>query len=310
MAIETQEKIYDRELQKRVKDLLASGKVDATTVARGIGKSPATLSLYLKGNYDGKVDLLENDLKKYLSFFEKKEQIEEKSLKFTQTSISDKIFKAASMCQIYGKMGVCWGSPGIGKSTAVIEYQKNNTGVIVVDPIEKTSTRAVLEQIANQLKVFYEHNTTVGDFIENISKKLEKNKYIIIIDEAENLKVDIFKIIRKIFDKNKEYCGVLFVGTYELFELLKRVRNGFPYITNRIGYAAKLDDLNFEDVSKLVKQYYPNIDKTLIDYIAKSCKYNARNTQNILDLCYSFTSQGKDELNNTIIESAKESLFI
>jgi len=308
--METQEKTFNSELQQQVKELLESGRVNASTIAKGINKSPAALSLYLQNKYDGRIDTLESDLKKYLSFLEKKESIETKSLQFTETSIADKIFKTASMCQIYGKMGVCWGAPGIGKSTAVLEYQKNNTGVIVVDPVEKTSARAVLEQIAEQLKVFYEHNTSTGEFIERISKKLDRNKQLIIIDEAENLKVDIFKIIRKIYDKNKENCGILFVGTHELYELLQRVRNGFPYITNRIGYASKLDDLSLEDEAKLIKQYYPNADKNIIEFAAKTCKYNARNTQNLLDLCFGFTSNKNTELSNEIILSAKGSLFI
>lgn len=34
------QKEYDKELQQKVKELLASKKVDASTIARGIGKSP------------------------------------------------------------------------------------------------------------------------------------------------------------------------------------------------------------------------------------------------------------------------------
>ena len=80
MAIETNEKTYDEKLQKQLKELLDSGKVNASTVAKGINRSPAAISCYLKSNYDGRVDVVEEELKKYLSFFEKKEQVQTKSL--------------------------------------------------------------------------------------------------------------------------------------------------------------------------------------------------------------------------------------
>ena len=307
---ETQEKTYSKELQQKVKELIDSGRVNLSTAAKGIGRSPASLSLYLQSKYDGRVDLVERDLMKYLDFLEKKEQVTLKQLQFTDTSIALKLFDAASMCHLKGKMGICWGAAGIGKSTAVLEYQKNNTGVIVVDPVEKTSVRAVLEQIADQLKVFYEYHTSAGQFIDKISKKLEKNKYLIIIDEAENLKIDIFKIIRKIHDKSKDYCGVLFVGTNELYELLRRVKNGFPYITSRIGYAVQLDALTIEDVKSLVNQYYPDCSADLIQKISKVCSKNARAVQNLLDICFDITSSKDIELNNGIIDTAKEKLFI
>ena len=214
------------------------------------------------------------------------------------------------MCHLKGKMGICWGAAGIGKSTAVLEYQKNNTGVIVVDPVEKTSARAVLEQIADQLKIYYEYHTSSGQFIDKISKHLEKNKYLIIIDEAENLKIDIFKIIRKIHDKSKDYCGILFVGTNELYELLKRVKNGFPYITSRIGYAVQLDALTMDDIKSLVTQYYPKCSAELIQKISKSCSRNARAVQNLLDICSDITSSKNLELSSEIIETAREKLFI
>ncbi len=311
MATEVLEnQIYDKELQRKVKALLETKKVTSTTIAKGIGVSPTTFSLYLNSKYNGLIEPIESELKKYLQFVDKKEQTENKALNFIETSIVIKLFNAANMCQMRGKMGVCYGHPGIGKTTAILEYQKLRTGVIIVDPFEQSSSREVLKQIANQLKLNYSQNSTLDEFTSNVIKKLEKNKYIIIIDEAENLKVDIFKIIRKIHDRTKNNCGILFVGTEELFELLNKVKNGFPYITSRIGYMEKLDALKIVDIEKLVLQYYPTADKKLIQIIAKTCHYNARAIQNLLDLCFEITNNQQIELNIDVIESAKENLLI
>lgn len=307
---ETKKKTYDENLQKEIQKLIDKKVFELSTIARGINKSPATLSLYLRSNYEGRIDELEKDLTNYLRFLQRKENVELKSLNFVETTIVRKLFNAANMCQMKGKMGVCYGAPGIGKSTAVVEYQKSGTGVILVDPYEQSSTREVLKQIAEQLKLNYTQNSTIDEFTSSVIKKLEKNKYLIVIDEAENLKVDIFKIIRKIHDKTKNNCGILLIGTDALYEILKKVKNGFPYITSRIGYITKLDSLKLDDVEKLTTQYFPNISKKLISFIAKSCHFNARAIQNLLDLCVEIMASNNTELNEDVIEAAKENLLI
>jgi DNA transposition AAA+ family ATPase len=84
---ETKKKTYDENLQREVKDLIDKKVLEQSTIARGINKSPATLSLYLKSNYEGKVDEIENDLKNYLRFLQRKENVELKSLNFVETTI-------------------------------------------------------------------------------------------------------------------------------------------------------------------------------------------------------------------------------
>ena len=300
---------YDEALQTTIKELIRTGKTDSTSVAKSVNKSPATLSLYLKGAYNGKVAELEADLRNFLAYFEKQQNTVKKELKFFKTTIAKKIFKAAAMCQMLGKMGVCYGSPGIGKTTAINEYKKDTVNVILVDPFEQTSARSVLIQIAEQLKLNYRQNMTLEEFTANIVKKLGKNKYLIIIDEAENLKLDIFKILRKIHDKTKNNCGILFAGTHQLQELLLKTKKELPYISSRIGYVAKLEELNLNDVEELTLQYYPDSDKNRIKTFALYSRHNARHLQNILDLCFEATKTG-GKLTNEIIEDARECLII
>jgi len=299
-----------KQIQIKLNELINSKKIDISTIAKGVNKSPSTLSLYLSGKYPGRINELESDLLGYISLFQKKEITEIKQLKYVETAIAKRIYNAANMCQIHGKMGVCYGSPGIGKTTAIKEYQKISSGVLIVDPFEQTSAKEVLRQIADQLKLNYHNNMSLDEFTKNVIKKLEKNKYLIILDEAENLNIAIFKIIRKIHDRTKNNCGVLFVGTPELRILLSKVQSGFPYISSRIGYVEKLDYLKIEDAKKLIIQYFPNCSDELIQMISKQCNYTARNIQNILDLCIDITKSNKIELNQDVIEAAKDKLLI
>lgn len=310
MATVLEKQNYDKELHEEIKNLIDTKKVDITTIARGINKSPTTVSLYLSKKYNGRIDNLEEDLRGYLNIINKREKADFKSLKFVETTIVKRLFNAANMCQLRGKMGVCYGSPGIGKTTTIQEYQKSSASVIIVDPCEQTSSRAILIQIAKQLKLSYSNNMSTDEFIDNISKKLYKNKYLIIVDEAENLKIDSFKALRKIFDRAKNSCGLLFVGTEELQDLLMKVKHGFPYISSRIAYLERLDALKIGDVEKLVIQYFPDCTDSLIQYIAKTCNYNARAIQNLLDLCLDIVQSNKIILDTDVIDAAREKLLI
>ena len=314
MAAETLEKteqqVFNRALQEKLKSMIDGKKVDITTIARGINKSPTTISLYLSSKYAGRVDTLEKDLNTYLNTLEKSEKAELKSLEFVETSIVKRIFNAANMCQMRGKMGVCYGAPGIGKTTTINAYKKQTSGVIVIDPCENISARTVLRHLADYFNLPYLNNTTQDEYIEMVSKKLDRNRYLIIVDEAENLRIECFKALRKIYDNCKDTCGLLFVGTGDLYSILLGIKNGFPYISSRIGYLEQLDALNPDDIEKLVHQYFPDCDNVLLKTIAKVCNRNARSIQNLLDLCLDITKSAKIELNLDVIEAAKGKLLL
>lgn len=302
--------IQDKGLQDKINALIESGKVDKSTIARGVNKSPATISLYLQSNYGGRIDIIEHDLKAWLKTFEKSEQEEFKKLEFVETTVVKRIFNAANMCQMRGKMGVCYGSPGIGKTTTILEYKKSSSGVIIVDPCEHTSARAVLIQLATQLKIPYNNYMSQDEFIQNVSRKLNKNKGLIIVDEAENLKIDSFKVLRKLYDRAEGSCGLLFVGTEELSILLMKVKSGFPYISSRIGYVERLDALSFKDVEALVFQYFPKCPEALVKYISKVTGSNARAVQNLLDLCLDITKSNRIGLDSDVIDAARGKLLL
>ncbi|MBR1943115.1 AAA family ATPase [bacterium] len=297
-------------IQQKLNELISSKKTNITTIAKGINKSPSTVSQYLSNNYGGKINELENDLSAYLNLFKKHEAAEVKKLSYIETAVSKRIYNAANLCHIHGKMGACYGAPGVGKTTAIKEYQRINSGVLVVDPLENSSARQVLRQLSEQLKVSYYNSMVLDDVFNNIIKKIENNKHLIILDEAENLKIEVFKVIRKLYDRTNNNCGVLFVGTTELKMLLLKVQSGFPYISSRIGYIEKLDTIKPEDASKLISQYFPNASMELIKFLSKQANLIARNIQNMLDLCLDITKSNNIDLSIDVIEAAKDKLLI
>lgn len=300
---------YDEKLHKQVSDYLKSGAIDQTKLAKAINKSTATISQYLKQVYAGNVENIEADLRKFMVLVRGLEKHKRIKLDFAQTSVADKIFDTAKMCQYNGEIGVCYGSSGLGKTTAVKQLHKVCSGVILVDPNENTTSRALLKQVADGVKLGF-YDPMPEDFIANIVKKLKDSGYIIIVDEAENLKPEVFTTLRKIHDRCENTCGLLFIGTERLHYNLTRLQGEYNYVINRVGFKVQLNALEMKDIEILVKQIYPTATPEIISCFAKECNHNARVLSNTLMRVNDLLQSNNDvELSPEIIAAARRKLY-
>lgn len=301
-------KKFDEELIKQVKKHLESPEVDQSTVAKRVNKSPATLSQYLRGEYKGNVENLENDLRKYLKLVMAKKSHKRIKLKFEKTSVAQQILKIAQMCQYNGELALCYGSSGLGKTTALEYLKKEGSGIILVDPDENATPRATLKQVADGIKLGY-YDAMPEDFIANIVKKLRKSEYLIVVDEAENLKPEVFRTLRKVHDRCNGSCGLLFIGTERLYANLARRKGEFDYVLNRVSLKFQLKPLTKEDVTLLVNQIFPDTSTELINVFANATGNNARILFNTLKRCKDITESNNVALDEDVIKEARGLLF-
>lgn len=301
-------KKFDDELLEQVKKYLKSSDVDQSTLAKRVNKSPATLSQYLKGEYKGNVENLEIDLRKYLKLVTAQKGHKRLKLNFEKTSVAQEILKIAELCQYNGELALVYGASGLGKTTALEYLKKDRSGIILVDPDENATPRAILKQIADGLKLGY-YDMLLEDFIANIVKKLKKSGYLIIVDEAENLKPDVFRTLRKIHDRCRESCGLLFVGTERLYGNLAKRKGEFDYVLTRVSLKYQLKPLNKEDVKLLVKQVFPDVTEDLIKVFSEFTGNNARILFNTLKRSFNIVTNNNVELNADVIKEARGLLF-
>lgn len=301
-------KKHDETLIKQVKKYLENPDVDQSTLAKRVNKSSSTLSQYLKGNYGGDVEGLEADLRKYLKLVTAKKNHKRIKLQFEKTSVAQKILKIAQMCQYNGELALCYGSSGLGKTTALEYLKKEFSGIILVDPDENATPRAILKQVADGVKLGY-YDAMPEDFIANIVKKLRKSEYLIVVDEAENLKPDVFRTLRKVHDRCNGTCGLLFIGTERLNANLAKRKGEFDYVLNRVSMKFKLKPLTKEDVKLLATQIFPDISSELINFLATATEYNARVLFNTLKRCKDIIEENNVELDEDVINEARSLLF-
>lgn len=282
--------------------------LNQTTLAKKIGYSNAALNTFLKGSYKGNLEEFIEVLKKFLKAFNENKNRLKTVLNFCETSVSKNIFSIASMCKYNGEIGVCFGSSGLGKTTAIKEFQRINNNVIVVDPDEKASARALLKQIGTQLKL-PNFSQQMEQFTSDIVKKLYGTGCLIIVDEAENLDSQMFRLLRKIHDRCDNTCSVLFVGTEVLYGNLLKLQGEFNYVVNRIACCAKLDYLKDSDIKKLVQQVFPDAEEDILQVFIQETNRNARVLYNTLKRAKDITQSGQ-KLSAEVIKTARGFLLV
>lgn len=296
-------------IQQKVQGLITSGRFTQTQIAKQIDYSSAALSTFLKGDYKGNVEQIKDALKKFLDSLKVNEKRLKTVLKYAETSVAKNLWNIAGMCQYNGEIGVCFGSSGLGKTTAIKEYAKEKLGVIIVDPDEKTSPRAILKQIATQLGI-PTFPQLMEQFIEDVTKRLYGTNKIIIVDEAENLDTSSFRLLRKLHDRCDNTCSILFVGTEVLYGNLLKLNGEYNYIVNRIAACKKLDNLTRNDIKMLVTQIFPNSTEELLQEFEIASNKNARVLYNTLKRAKDICTASGEELNKDIIKNARGFLLV
>ncbi|MDD3236838.1 MAG: AAA family ATPase [Candidatus Gastranaerophilales bacterium] len=294
---------------QKVKELIESGSIDQVTLANRIEYSSSTISLYLKGRYNGNIQNLEKALNKYLVLHNNTQNHEKVALDFEETSVASRFFSIAKMCRLNGEINLCYGSSGIGKSTAIKKFADEFTGVIVIDPDEGATTRSVLKQLVEKLGLT-PVTTKSEDLTSTITNRLNNSNFLVIVDEAENVKTEVIRSLRKIHDRCSSTFGLLFVGTETLYQNLRKLRSEFNYLMNRIGYVGGLHPLDRGDVESLVRQIFPDCNEECLDAFVSCSQKNARVLFNILKRAKDLQRGTNDELNPKMIVSARGLLLV
>lgn len=305
---ELTEKKPSSQILENLKSYLETSDIDQSTLAKRLGKSSTQISLYVNGKYKGDVETLENDIRKYLKMVEGKKKHKCLKLNFEHTSVAKNILKIAEMCQFNGELGVCYGASGLGKTTALEYLKKEGSGIILVDPDENATPRAILKQIADGVKL-ETYDMLPEDFIANIIKKLKKSGYLIVVDEAENLKPDVFRTLRKLHDRCEGTCGLLFLGTERLYGNLAKRKGEFDYVLNRVSLKFQLKSLTLEDVKMLVIQIFPDVSDEIVKLFSKYTNNNARVLFNTLKRCKDIIDNNNTQLCEDVIQEARGLLF-
>lgn len=219
-----------------LKDYMERTKIGQKEVANKLGVSIATVSLYLRGEYDGNVEELNIKVEQFLARQKDKVLEYKVSAEFVPTFTARQIMATIQEAHIEGDMCAVYGASGLGKTQAVLQYAKENTGVILIETNMSYTAKVLLQKISEKLNL--NNRGTLDQLFDGIVARLKGSERVIIIDEAENLPTRSLEFIRRIHDATK--VGVALVGTERLLINLKGRHNDLAQVYNRIWRASSL----------------------------------------------------------------------
>lgn len=252
------QKKYNQELQQRVERFLADKDVSQAKAAPMMGISQTALSQWRRSMYDkGNVEELENKISEFFRAQDAKEKAEEKKIpyqaigEYVPTSISEDVYQLIKYCQLEKGMVVIHGDAGIGKTKGAEKFARENpASTIYIQATPSSGTlKSVLKLLARALKL--PESRASLDLIIDIREKLEGTQKVIIIDEAQHLKLMALEEIRTLSDANPitghTGTGIVLIGNTEVYsrmvgkqearfaQLFSRVRMNRYYSTQRVS---------------------------------------------------------------------------
>lgn len=218
---------------------------------------------------------------------------------FIKTKEYGRFKEFCDACAKYKYIGICYGSPGVGKTRAARQY----TNWDIIDPLlENVSFREVIEPldrpfdpiITSSDSIFLTSPTVRPISIERNLTKLAENlelvkvgiqstenqlsteaRYkaleqvikrsslatvkLVIVDEIDRLKMPTLEILRDIYDQNN--IGMVLIGMPGIEKRLSR----YPQLYSRIGFAHEFKRMSKTEMSYILEHRWKELGFSLDD---------------------------------------------
>ena len=242
---------YQSAIESLREYIAKSGKTQ-TAVGTELGISSGAISSFLSGTYKTPHTLIP---KVYaLLSRNAKKAVAPKAPDFAETSISRTVYNTIAYAHLRGVIAVVYGDAGVGKTSTVREYVKNDSLalLITISPTYSSIT-GVNELIAAQLGV---RERVARRLTAEIEDRLKGSGRVLIVDEAQHLTVRALNHLRCISDESG--VGIALVGNEEVYSKLRGSgKADFAQLFSRIGMRKQVQtrDIKMEDIKSIFGRY-------------------------------------------------------
>lgn len=255
--------------------------MNQTQLARGIGTSPASISMYLNGTYaekGGKYETIEPKIEAFLEVQESKAQREELVLGFVETKTTRRIAEVMRDAHEAGEIAVIYGQAGLGKTQAVKNYCEKH-GAILIEANPSFTALVLMKKLAASVKLPI--SGTLNDLFEETAYRLGGSERLIVVDEAENLPLRALEIIRRLHDETG--CGLVLSGMPRLVANLRGKHGELVQLHSRVAGALNLgDSLPDAELEQIARATLPEADDETIAELVKHSNGNTRRMSKLM----------------------------
>lgn len=290
------------DIRAELRELMEIKNFSMTYVSTATGLAKSTISMWLNGNYAGKNDKVTDAINNFIQ--RERERSVNNDLPFVNISIVKYVSEIARLCHTQGKIGVCVGRAGLGKTVAVKRYTKEFLDSILIESDSGYTAKSLLKEIHRRLGL--SGKGSVYDLMGEVVRKLNQSGRLLIIDEAENLPYRALEITRRIHDKTG--VGVLLIGRGILLENLKGYNNQYDQLYSRVKYTKIIDGLLVQDVVNILKaiEQDPKLAETYLKY----SDGNTRRLEHLISHSISIAKiNGKAEVDGAVIQHTSKLLM-
>ena len=291
------------DIRAELRDLMEKNSYSTAYISTATGLAKSTISMWLNGTYNGKNDKVTDAINNFIQ--RERERAVENDLPFVNISIVKYISEIARLCHTQGKIGVCVGRAGLGKTVAVKRYTQEFLDSILIESDSGYTAKSLLKEIHRRLGL--SGKGSVYDLMGEVVRKLNQSGRLLIIDEAENLPYRALEITRRIHDKTG--VGVLLIGRGILLENLKGYNNQYDQLYSRVKYTKIIDSLLIQDVIKILETIEQNTElaETYLQYSGG----NTRRLEHLISHSISIAKfNGKAEVDNAVIKQTSKLLMV
>jgi DNA transposition AAA+ family ATPase len=291
------------DIRAELRDLMEKNSYSTAYISTATGLAKSTISMWLNGTYNGKNDKVTDAINNFIQ--RERERAVENDLPFVNISIVKYISEIARLCHTQGKIGVCVGRAGLGKTVAVKKYTQEFLDSILIESDSGYTAKSLLKEIHRRLGL--SGKGSVYDLMGEVVRKLNQSGRLLIIDEAENLPYRALEITRRIHDKTG--VGVLLIGRGILLENLKGYNNQYDQLYSRVKYTKIIDSLLIQDVIKILETIEQNTElaETYLQYSGG----NTRRLEHLISHSISIAKfNGKAEVDNAVIKQTSKLLMV
>lgn len=242
---------YQKVIDELNEYITASGKSQAQ-VAQELGRSSGAVSAFLSGKYKTPHAMIP-DVKALIELNRKK-TVSPKEPEYEETMVCRRIKNSIAYAHVRGVVSVVYGDAGIGKTSAVREYVKNERlSLLITARPDYSSITGVNELIAKQMGIKERVSRKITD---EIISRMQGSGRVLIVDEAQHLTVKALDHLRCLSDESG--IGIALVGNEKVYDKMRG--DGSKELGQLFSRICMLEhvqteDITYEDIEKIFGKY-------------------------------------------------------